>query len=385
MNIGTSGNLSLNQGKIITGATLKVVSNNTSTTSVSQGNSTSFVQGFLRRYIQSTGAYDFPVGNATKGYQLANVDFTSATTITYLTADFQTYATIPVSPTGTECGATYSGNVLDNGFWNIEANTANNNTGAYTMTLYNQGYTNAASGWTIMSKHNNEANWGLDNGDLSMGTCVASPVTAVVRQNMKGFSKFGTAQAPTPLPIELLSFTGKSTKGYNLLEWTTATEINNDYFTLERLQSNETFEPIGTLNAAGNSNHALSYYYKDYTAQPKLNYYRLKQTDTNGEFAYSNTVVIDNTKQAEDNVFLMHLYPNPAKEALTVTISGDASSQLRVELVDLLGKVILSSAPPVNSKAAEIIFDIRSIEPAMYFIRAVNDNAVLDIQKFIKQ
>jgi len=98
----------------------------------------------------------------------------------------------------------------------------------------------------------------------------------------------------TGLPIELFSFTGRQIKDYNLIEWVTASEINNDYFTLERSTDGESWERINYTPGAGNSNHNISYSYRDYTFENKINYYRLTQFDFDGKGKESFTISIDN-------------------------------------------------------------------------------------------
>ncbi|MBV6484111.1 MAG: hypothetical protein KFKLKKLM_00595 [Flavobacteriales bacterium] len=97
------------------------------------------------------------------------------------------------------------------------------------------------------------------------------------------------------LPIELLSFTGKSIGSSNLLEWETTTEINNDYFTLERSSNATHFSELGTIKGAGNSNTLLHYQYTDNAPLEGINYYRLKQTDFDGAYSYSSIVALANS------------------------------------------------------------------------------------------
>jgi hypothetical protein len=106
------------------------------------------------------------------------------------------------------------------------------------------------------------------------------------------------ASCSVVLPITLLSFTGKSlTNTTNLLEWTTSTEINNDYFTLERSSDAQSFSAIGIVNGAGNSNISLNYNFIDDAPLKGINYYRLKQTDFDGAFSYSNSIALTNNNQ----------------------------------------------------------------------------------------
>lgn len=97
------------------------------------------------------------------------------------------------------------------------------------------------------------------------------------------------------LPIELLSFTGEKYSGYNLLKWKTASENNNDYFTIDRSTDGINWFEVTTVPGAGNSNFEMDYEARDYTADPLINYYRLTQTDFNGHEESFPIIVIDNT------------------------------------------------------------------------------------------
>ena len=98
------------------------------------------------------------------------------------------------------------------------------------------------------------------------------------------------------LPIELLDFSGKFINNYNLLNWVTTLEINNDFFTIERSVDGLDWEIINNTEGSGNSSTKKEYAYKDYKFIDKqINYYRLKQTDYNGNFKYFNTINIDNS------------------------------------------------------------------------------------------
>ncbi|MFM7079898.1 MAG: hypothetical protein ACKOYC_08940, partial [Bacteroidota bacterium] len=138
------GNLTLTAGKIIT-STNRVNVINLAPTSVSAGNTTSFVDGFLRRAFSSSGgAYDFPVGSAAKGYQRINFNFAGANDRTSATASFNNTAPTTPSPVlGPEClYMMYDQNPLNNGHWLVDASPATG-VAPYTVTAYPTNYTNA--------------------------------------------------------------------------------------------------------------------------------------------------------------------------------------------------------------------------------------------------
>lgn len=96
------------------------------------------------------------------------------------------------------------------------------------------------------------------------------------------------------LPIELISFDGYEKDNVNKLSWITATEINNDYFTIEKSIDGFFWETITIMLGAGNSNTPIIYEYEDDTYVYTINYYRLKQTDYNGEYEIFDPIAIDN-------------------------------------------------------------------------------------------
>jgi len=102
-----------------------------------------------------------------------------------------------------------------------------------------------------------------------------------------------------PLPIEIVSFNGYKRDGYNLLTWVSATETNNDYYTIERSTDGLNWESISKLDGSANSNTPIFYEYKDYTPNKSINYYRLKQTDLDGSYKYFIIIDIDNRINGE--------------------------------------------------------------------------------------
>lgn len=104
--------------------------------------------------------------------------------------------------------------------------------------------------------------------------------------------------SPVDLPIELLYFSSKSHIYYNELRWATASENNNDYFTIEKTRDGTYFYNVAVIKGAGNSVQKLEYLYLDRDIEDGINYYILKQTDYDGKFKYSDIISVDNRKEA---------------------------------------------------------------------------------------
>ena len=366
--LASGGNFTFQSGKVITGSNNLIIKN-TESSSVSGQNASRFVQGNLRRYI-NTGtptAYEFPVGHSTKGYQLAKVNFTTTpSTITYLTAFFTTYSSLPSALNLTECAATYNQSALNNGYWDISANNSQNNIGSYTMILYPTNYTNAYSGFTVMSQHNGSSTWALVNGDGSAGTCISGPVTAVERRNMKGFSKFGIAQSLTVLPIELLSFdavyNGKSTD----VSWVTASETNNDHFIVERSTDAQEFEMIGKIQSkarGGSSTSNLFYELNDPNVERGVYYYRLKQVDFDGKMSFSSVAMV----VVEDHHELT-VIPNPTDNIAEINFDSHGLGVALLKVYDTRGRLVIAKEFVCIKGLNKYPLDLQNEMSGMFYI-----------------
>lgn len=130
------------------------------------------------------------------------------------------------------------------------------------------------------------------------------------------------------LPIELLSFTAQQYEKDVKLDWSTASEINNDYFTIERSGNNQEYSPLEIIQGAGNSTSVLNYTTFDKDPLAGISYYRLKQTDYDGVFTYSDPVKIEFGKKPGISVS-----PNPVTgNDLTIQLDNIRSENLEISL-----------------------------------------------------
>lgn len=144
------------------------------------------------------------------------------------------------------------------------------------------------------------------------------------------------------LPITLLNFNGrKQNNGTNLLEWATSSEINNEFFSIERSKNAKQFYSIGEVNGTGNSNNIIHYNFIDEHPSSGTNYYRLKQTDFNGEFSYSKTIAISN-KGNNASIFT-------SNNVLHINFNDDVTNS-NLQIIDALGRVVYSEEINSNTK-----------------------------------
>ena len=155
---------------------------------------------------------------------------------------------------------------------------------------------------------------------ISLGSSTASNVYVVVimKRNssplMHSFTL--TTNAVVALPVELTSFTGRKVGKNNELQWVTESEINNDYFTIEKTTDGIYFETVGNENGAGTSSQYLTYTMVDEHVKSEINYYRLRQTDFDGKYNYMPMISIDNRVQASSKeiVRIINVYGQEVDE-----------------------------------------------------------------------
>ncbi len=162
------------------------------------------------------------------------------------------------------------------------------------------------------------------------------------------------------LPVALKSFKATARRNKVQLDWQTSSETNNDYFQVERTisYSQLTWEPLGTIPGAGISNDLLDYSYQDLNPYPGTAYYRLKQVDFDGRFAYSSieSVVMDLSKDP---------YPNPATDHLIIPLAEISHSPADIRLFDISAKEIL--VPQLQDRS-KIKLDLRNLAEGTYIL-----------------
>lgn len=131
----------------------------------------------------------------------------------------------------------------------------------------------------------------------------------------------------TPLPITLINFNARATKVGVNLTWITASESNNDFFTIEHSINSIHWEEIIRVRSKGNSNSLTNYACLDSNPARGINYYRLKQTDINGATNYLNTTKI-NFDLASNNNFELTVFPNPTTNTITIYSSQNVWTRL---------------------------------------------------------
>ena len=166
------------------------------------------------------------------------------------------------------------------------------------------------------------------------------------------------------LPIELIAFTGKQQNNQVLIEWSTATEINNDYMLIEHATDGRHFTEIGKVAGAGTSTTIQHYSFKHKQPINGINYYRLKQVDYDGKFTYHHIIPV----AFEGGAGIVSIFPNPANDRLNIQLSVWTEGELSVQILDKKGRIIKEEQQPASNT---ISMDVHTLQSGMYFLRII--------------
>jgi hypothetical protein len=191
---------------------------------------------------------------------------------------------------------------------------------------------------------------------------------------------FGTVATLADLteivPVELLAFTASVNNSSVRLIWSTASELNNQGFEIERsVDSENNFVTVGFVPGKGSTTE-ISYY--SFSDQPELNgihniYYRLKQVDFDGTFSYSNVVSV--TYDVPEVFVLNQNYPNPFNPSTRITYFVPKESFVSIKVYDFLGREVKTLVNENQTTGSyDVVFDASNLPSGTYFCTMIADN-----------
>jgi len=211
-------------------------------------------------------------------------------------------------------------------------------------------------------------------------TTIASDSLAPIISVTTGTSIFvalarATGTATNPLPVELTSFSANVLGNAVELTWSTATEINNKGFDIERSSDNSSFEVIGFVSGFGSTTERKYYSFVDEKTSNGTYYYRLKQIDFDGAVHYSQVVSTDVSAPVQFE--LKQNYPNPFNPSTKINYSINEAGLVKLSVYNLLGEIV-SIIVNQNQEAGSynVEFDASNIESGVYFYKLESGNQV---------
>lgn len=322
-------------------------------------NSSQFVFGNLRRYVASnTLTYPFPVGRSTSSANYYPMDIINNNLVTtsYITVSVKSIVeggdnvdsklNLPVPVLDNNNTSNPFTNVYgDVAIWsmvpNVQPTGGSYGTKVYLTNINMSGKDDLFGLLKRPDGSTSYADWtdGYPNTSLPAlgqpGRVYAGGAGFAIRSGWKSFSELVPAVADKPLPITLLSFTASHLEGVNLLSWITQSEINNDYFTVEKSFNGVDWVVLGTLSGAGTTNEMIQYNMTDVSPYLPVTYYRLKQVDYNRTVNYSNVITVQMTKAT-----IAQVYPNPTVGDYVHLYLPDSEEVASISVTDMLGREV---------------------------------------------
>ncbi|MDH5367434.1 MAG: T9SS type A sorting domain-containing protein [Cyclobacteriaceae bacterium] len=212
--------------------------------------------------------------------------------------------------------------------------------------------------------------WEVLPTTITPGSTTGVGGTGSITATFTSFSPvgFGSALGLNALPIELVSFDGKLGNDEIVLTWVTASEINNDYFSIERSFNGQNFEQVAIVDGAGNSSESITYSAIDAHPYIGKSYYRLMQTDFDGAFSYSKVIMVEYDVFGSYEV---QVYPNPSdNNKFTIGFSRfPIDKNVVITLTDALGRMVYTHKVEVSElSSGKIEIDPDVVRTGMFIL-----------------
>jgi hypothetical protein len=203
-------------------------------------------------------------------------------------------------------------------------------------------------------------------------TSTASPTCPVLQGSCYGVI----------LPVELLDFDGACEMTHTHLWWSTASEHNNDHFTIDRAGNDGVFYPLATVNGKLNTTQKTEYSFADYYAEPGVNYYRLSQTDVDGKDRILKTISVENNCLTGNGLDISCWYDGQ-NNSVEIGYLFEHRQILDAQIVNMMGQVVESTQLVLDphERTAEIKLS-ETFSNGMYFLRLSN-NSIQYSEKFM--
>jgi hypothetical protein len=214
------------------------------------------------------------------------------------------------------------------------------------------------------------------------GTTAATVYTATVA-GLTQFTPYILVTDVAPLPVSWLDVSARCNQGDATIKWSTATEQNADFFTVERSADGTIFSGIDNIQASGNSNTVKKYSYIDSDPLPGTSYYRVKETDFNGASMLSSQIVNEDCSSGIE----ISVFPSPAlpSTGLHVVVSGVKDSEVLIVVTDMLGRDFYSKITLISSEEEVIAIDPSHTLAAGVYTVIASSNDQIQKRKIVIQ
>jgi hypothetical protein len=332
---------------------------------------TGTVDGVVRRWINSsTTSYRFPLSANGKNNEV-NLAYTTAPVGGTITARVVTgnpgNAGLPLVD-----GTITINKVSPYGVWRLTAaNGYSGGTFTGSFTADGVTYVSNQADLRITKRVASIASWSLEGTGVAGTGTITVPILSRTGMSSMGEYGIGGDVSINALPVTLTSFKASNVKDDVLLSWTTASELNNAGFTIERSADGKQFTEVAFVKGYGNSSKTINYNDVDKRAFEVANsavlYYRLQQVDMNGKTQMSDVVTVVKTGKPTSNVIA---YPNPFTNGFNIEMVSAEEAVYTYSVSDIQGKVLFTNTVNINEGINRISVDQANLlSSGVYFLR----------------
>ena len=366
----TSGNVTTNSNTLTIGAS----------GSVSGADASKHINGHCAKITSSTSAFTFPVGDGTR-YRPITLTPAASNSNTY-SVEYNHSPHSDVSISGTSS----IDHISPQYHWDINRTSGSDN--ATISVAWTSSSTYGTENWnhdisTMLWAYFDGSDWNSIGSTASGSSVSGSLTTSSVNSNWgnENFTLAATTATFPPLPVDIISFNGQCDNNFPQIEFVVASQINNEFFTIERSVNLIDWEEVGYIAGGGTTNEIITYNWSEEALLNGTKYYRLSLTDINDEVRYSNPIAIECENEID-----FHLYPNPAFNFINIAFNFDyfQNEETNLNIRTLTGKIIKSVPVYLSKGYNNLEIDCKDLPKGIYLL-TINSFQTFRLEKrFIK-
>jgi hypothetical protein len=376
-NVTLNGNLTFTSCDISTNAYTLTLS---SSSTVSGADDSKHLNGTCAKTTSSTSAFTFPVGDGTR-YRPIILTPAASNSNTYSVE----YNHSPHSDVSIAGGSTIN-HISPQYHWDINRTSGSDN--ATISVAWTSSSTYGTENWnhdisTMLWAYFDGSDWNSIGSTASGSSVSGSLTTSSVNSNWgnENFTLAATNATFPPLPVDIISFNGQCDNNFPQIEFVVASQINNEFFTIERSVNLIDWEEVGYIAGGGTTNEIITYNWSEEALLNGTKYYRLSLTDINDDVKYSNPIAIECENEID-----FHLYPNPAFNFINIAFNFDyfQNEETNLNIRTLTGKIIKSVPVSLSKGYNNMEIDLKDLPKGIYLL-TINSFQTFRLEKrFIK-
>ena len=336
--------------------------------SVNGGSASSYVAGKVKK--KGSSDFKFPVG---KSAQYAPIEVTNFSNSSDFTAEyFKSQSNNFVSSSNLQSSSL--NNISQNEYWTLDRNNPSGSAAEPEVTLYwksgmSHGISNL-SDLTVarLNSNNNTSSWVDEGNSNTTGNTNEGSVTSNTITSFSEFTFGSTSSNDNALPVELLYFKAAADQGHANLNWATASETNNKHFQVQK-QVEGAWENIGTVKGQGTTIEKQTYNFQDPDVRlGQTYYYRLKQVDFDGSYAYSDVKAVSFEGSPQQGSSKVSLYPNPVDDHLNLVFHTQREKRYQLTIQTPTGRKLYHATLSGKKGLVNATPPVSQLQPGSYIL-----------------